>query len=95
MATVKTDTKEEPRRIQQKVMTSAETAMNVIEMTEAAYREVRINILNANPGISNGELVALIFERYYANGFTPEKLQEINEAIVNFHRGANAGDNKY
>lgn len=65
--------------------TASERASIAVEITQSFYNDVKKSIVDSIPGISNGELVAMIFERYNANDFTAEKLAEIKQAIIDFH----------
>ena len=68
--------------------TPYERAAIGIEITNTVYATVKANILNEHPQITSGELIGMIFERYYRNNFSSDKINEIKQAIINCHNKA-------
>lgn len=59
-----------------------------IEMSEAVYRVVKNSIKKENPNLSEREVVAELFKRYYGNEFSKEELHKIVESIKSFEANA-------
>ncbi|MBK8503611.1 MAG: hypothetical protein IPL46_16220 [Saprospiraceae bacterium] len=55
------------------------------DMIDSTYFIVKNSIIQENPHYSEREIVAAIFERYYRNDFSREKLHEIMQAIRNYN----------
>jgi hypothetical protein len=78
-----TDTTAEARKKQLEVimsMSPLQRFMEGIQMIDDVRYIVESSIKAQNPGISEKELKAEVFRRYYKNDFTPLQL----EAIVNY-----------
>ena len=56
-----------------------------VDMIDTTYRLVKETIAQENPGISDGELVAKVFQRYYKRDFLPQTLDEIAHEIKAAH----------
>ncbi|CAN5402650.1 hypothetical protein BH10BAC3_BH10BAC3_11780 [soil metagenome] len=86
------DTPDEIIMLQRNIILSKpvkERAAMGIDMINSVYTAVKNSISKAYPNATNGELVAMTFERYYSNDFTAEKLSEIKQAIIAFHNKSN------
>jgi hypothetical protein len=85
------DTPDELIRLQRNIILSKlpqERAAMGIDMINTVYMVVKNSILKTHPNASKGELIAKIFERYYKNDFSPNKIAEISQAIINYHNKA-------
>ncbi len=64
------------------------------DMVGAAYNIVRNSIVEENPEISQGDLIAKIFRRYYRREFFPQELEKVMHEIKAAHlRQTNLNNN--
>jgi len=85
------DTPEELIQLQRNIILSKtpyERAAMGVDMINTVYKVVTNSILNEHPEATKGEVIALVFERYYKNDFSSEKITEIKQAIINYHKKA-------
>jgi hypothetical protein len=81
------DTTAEARKKQLQIIlskTPEERSLLGCDMIDSTYFIVKNSIVQENPEYSEREIVAAIFERYYRNDFSREKLDEIMLAIRNY-----------
>ncbi|MDZ7771334.1 MAG: hypothetical protein U5K31_01085 [Balneolaceae bacterium] len=81
------DTPPEIRQMQRDIihaMTDRERALLGVDMIESARKVVTNSIREEHPHLSEREVVAERFERYYKNEFSEEKLKNIKEAILSY-----------
>ena len=82
------DTSEAVRKQQVKIIlskTPQERAMMGVDMIDTAYSMIKNTIIRENPEISQGELIAKIFYRYYRREFLPSESERIMQAIETAH----------
>lgn len=81
------DTPPEIQRLQQDIihaMTDRERAMLGVDMIESARKVVTNSIREEHPHLSEREVVAERFERYYSRDFSDEELKIIKEGILSY-----------
>ena len=80
------DTTPEARKKQLEIIlskTPEERFLLGCDMIDSTFFIVKNSIIQENPNYSEREIIAAIFERYYRNDFSKEKLYEIMQAIRN------------
>jgi len=78
------DTTPEARDIQLQILlkkSPEERFLLGCDMIDATYFLVKNSIIRQHPDYTEQEIIAAVFERYYQNDFTKEKIQEIKQAI--------------
>lgn len=81
------DTPPEIQQLQRDIihaMTDHERAMLGVDMIESARKVVTNSIREEYPHLSEREVVAERFVRYYRNEFSDDELKTIKEAILSF-----------
>jgi len=82
------DTPEEIHQLQLKIIlakSKRERFFMGVDMIDMTYNLVKNTILEKNPNINKGELIAKIFHRYYQDDFPPAELEKIMFAIKKAH----------
>jgi hypothetical protein len=90
-----TDTTEEARLKQLEIIyskTPQERFLMGVEMIDSVRSIVESSIRSEKPGISNADLAAAVFKRYYLNDFPPDELEEIARQIREYHLKSEAGE---
>lgn len=65
--------------------TQSERAMMGVDMIDSVYEIVKNSIIEKNPELNNKEIICQIFQRYYANDFSQERVLDITEKIKSYH----------
>lgn len=85
------DTPPEILKIQRDIIhvkTDRERAMLGFEMIENTRQIVKNSLKIENPGFSEREIIAELFERYYSEEFSEEEIEIIKQGIRNFAGGS-------
>ena len=83
------DTTPEAQQLQRDIIqskTDHERAMMGIDMTESARKIVINSIKNEKPQLSERQVIAELFERYYGQEFSKEEIQIIKKGIIHYQK---------
>lgn len=81
------DTTSEAVQLQRDIIhskTDHERAMMGIDMIESTRKIVMNSIKVKNPDLTEREVVAKLFERYYGHEFTTDEVKKIKKRIIEF-----------
>lgn len=83
------DTTLEAAQLQRDIIhskTELERVMMGVDMIESTGKVVMNSIKNENPNLSEREIVAELFERYYGHEFTQEEKENIKKGIIQYQK---------
>lgn len=83
------DTTREAQQLQRNIIhskTDHERAMMGIDMIESTRKIVINSIKNEKPHLSEREVIAELFERYYGQEFSREEKQVIKKGIIQYQK---------